>query len=182
MTAIRSTSTPQFEVLLKLKQADSPVFLFLRSEHRLNPYYLLLRERRGNIDDPIAEGGQKFENKGDPKGVSLQSSCSSEDEVGGGGIGDLLGMYDSSSDEEGGGTDDIQDHTVTDMNHPDESKSDLLHGEKQNLSIENGIAADEETKFSKVPSSTNHIDDERRAKRLKRAKMMKGHFALKLME
>jgi len=76
MTATRSTS---FEVLLKLKKADDIEFSFLRSDHKLNPYYLFLRERGGRSDEPVEMEGGKFKNNDKSKGLILEKPFSLSD-------------------------------------------------------------------------------------------------------
>ena len=75
MTAAKCVSLPQFEVMLKVKQADNPEFAFLKTENDCHGYFIWLKqqeERTRKEKETVAKAGGM----------------------------DLLGMYSSSSDEE----------------------------------------------------------------------------------
>ena len=88
LTALRSAGAPQFEIVLKVKQAANPDFGFLLPAHRLHPYYLWLKGRSGRI--AASDGKGKL--AGSPPEAKAQPMSG------------LLAMYSSSS--EGGESDD----------------------------------------------------------------------------
>lgn len=75
MTAAKCVGAPQFEVMLKVKQADNPEFAFLRADNECHGYFIWLKqqeERTRKEKETVAKSGGM----------------------------DLLDMYSSSSDEE----------------------------------------------------------------------------------
>eukprot|EP00978_Attheya_sp_CCMP212_P031810 scaffold121703_cov52-Attheya_sp.AAC.1 len=224
MTAKRSVSAPQFEVLLKVKQADNSDFRFLHAGHALHPYYTWLKQRGGTIV-PVTEI------------VHTSSDSQNNDDATNGAMTGLLGVY-SSSDEEDDDVDETKKSSTNDtMNgllgvysssSSDEEDEDDQTDNKDVGHIttnvaESGPRIEDMTQKSTSASDNDRLDPntipmiddssafsssvevnesstcdgdeparssesihtaiaEQRAKRLKRARMMKGHFALKLME
>jgi hypothetical protein len=224
MTAKRSVSAPQFEVLLKVKQADNSDFRFLHAGHALHPYYAWLKQRGGTIV-PVTEivhtsrPSDSQTNNDDTNGamtglLGVYSSSDEEDdyvdETKKSSTNDtmtgLLGVYSSSSsDEEDDQTDNKDmDNITTNIAESGPRMEDIT---QKSTSASNNDPPDSNTipvindssAFSssvKVKESSTCDGDEparssesihaaiaeQRAKRLKRARMMKGHFALKVME
>jgi len=224
MTAKRSVSAPQFEVLLKVKQADNSDFRFLHAGHALHPYYAWLKQRGGTIV-PVTEivhtsrPSDSQTNNDDTNGamtvlLGVYSSSDEEDdyvdETKKSSTNDtmtgLLGVYSSSSsDEEDDQTDNKDMDNITtnvaesgprmeDITQKSTSASNNDPPDSNTIPVINDSSAfsssvkvkesstcdgDEPTRSSE---SIHAAIAEQRAKRLKRARMMKGHFALKLME
>mmetsp|Transcript_16711 Transcript_16711/g.23227 ORF Transcript_16711/g.23227 Transcript_16711/m.23227 type:complete len:169 (-) Transcript_16711:1337-1843(-) len=167
MTSVKTSAAPQFEVLLKLKQAENTEFGFLKPEHALNPYYLFLKERGGEVDKLLKPKEEK-------EMLSEKSPNEEDSETNGDGIGGLLGMYASSSDEE-------------DDERPREECVGTINGTSSKVTANDQASNTSEAgELIKAPmldkESSSKADDERKAKRLKRARNLKDHFALKLME
>lgn len=170
MTAVRAASAPQFEVLLRLKQAENINFAFLEPGHELHPYYLLLKERSVKISDPLQQENE--------------SASSSNDEKGGGVMSGLVGMYSSSSDDDNEST--MAENSNEAVNPKPPMTLDPVVPATSSEVGEQELGDTNATEGSSLLVTPNKhgssCTDERKAKRLKRAKMMKGHFALQLMD
>eukprot|EP00590_Aulacoseira_subarctica_P000401 CAMPEP_0172435626 /NCGR_PEP_ID=MMETSP1064-20121228/71287_1 /TAXON_ID=202472 /ORGANISM="Aulacoseira subarctica , Strain CCAP 1002/5" /LENGTH=142 /DNA_ID=CAMNT_0013183965 /DNA_START=856 /DNA_END=1280 /DNA_ORIENTATION=- len=106
MAAEKSVTTPQFEVLLKVKQSNNQEFTFLREEDPLNPYFMYLKQQeqlkrnRGNLEDVSNASHSKQESRllvdydsSSSDGINSTTSGRSKD-------GMMLAGYSSSDDEE----------------------------------------------------------------------------------
>jgi hypothetical protein len=134
-TAAKAVSTPQIEIMLKVKQSDNRDFDFLLSDHQWHSYYLHLKDLEDNKQNQTGVG--------------------------------LLGMYSSSYED-----DEVQEDTINKSVELEEPHAvRLIHPEKP-----------EETPDRRIIEINTEDEAARKAKRLNQAKMMKGHFALKLME
>lgn len=144
MTASKCVSLPQFEVMLKVKQADNPEFAFLRTDNNCHGYFIWLKqqeERTRKEKETVAKSGGM----------------------------DLLDMYSSSSDEE----QDLPSDQKT-------TQSELSHEDNTLKVAQPAQAGADGTK--RIDRDGDHEDDAKKAKRLKRAKLMRGHYQLQLME
>ena len=187
-TAERVRSTTQFEVLLKVKESNNPDFDFLKGTHALNPFYQWMKDEND-------EREHEHEHEHEQIRGSVDSTCSGkemkqeilkeEDNA----MGLLnLNMYgSSSSDDESDNELGIQ-HTVPTNNHTNKK----VEEPKTNNSTRSTIAQTEKSSDMKVlkvgvettdvavaagSSNVNIAIVDKRARRLKRAKMMKHHFA-----
>lgn len=150
MTAVKSISAPQLEVMLKVKQGDNPEFAFLKPDNECHSYYVWLKEQQEQMRKEKA---------------TVEKA---------GGL-DLLDMYSSSSDEE---------------STCDEVKlgGDAVATPSADASIEPdvGVTAASTIAVEKVKRPNNAVvgddDEAKKARRLKRAKLMRGHYRLQLME
>lgn len=170
MTAARTSAAPQFEVLLKLKQAGNAEFAFLRPGHTLHPYYFFLKERGGKIDGSISvvrtlKGGKEESNDDNNDKGSQERG---KDSGSGAALSGLVDMYSSSSDDED--------------DEAESSSMDGHEGKSENKKFTDAASNCLSSSETKENEEKRRLQDERRAKRLKRAKNLKGHFALKLME
>mmetsp|Transcript_14914 Transcript_14914/g.21097 ORF Transcript_14914/g.21097 Transcript_14914/m.21097 type:complete len:191 (+) Transcript_14914:754-1326(+) len=172
MTSVRTSAVPQFEVLLKLKQSDNKEFEFLKAEHKYNPYYLFLKDRGGEIDKPVMLNKQKY-NQAEMSDEKSGNEDDKEDDNETSGIGGLLGMYASSSDDDDESPCKECSNAATPSKVSDNNQVSTISA------IDTSINA---TTHNEDEESSSNIDDQRKAKRLKRARNLKGHFALKLME
>ena len=131
-TAVKAVSTPQIEIMIKVKQSNNRDFDFLLSDHQWHSYYLHLKD--------------------------LEDKKQNQTGVG------LLEMYSSSEED-----DEVEEDTIDESGELEEPHAvRLIHPEKPDATADRRIIEMDEAA--------------RKAKRLKRARMMKGHYVLKLME
>mmetsp|Transcript_16664 Transcript_16664/g.30149 ORF Transcript_16664/g.30149 Transcript_16664/m.30149 type:complete len:273 (-) Transcript_16664:43-861(-) len=148
MTAARCVSAPQFEVMLKVKQADNPEFAFLRTDNECHDYFIWLKQQEDRTrkeKETVAKSGGM----------------------------DLLDMYSSSSDDE----QDLPSDQKTAQSEP--SREDIASTKPFNLS---DVSQPTETSDGATKRINRDDEDEKKGKRLKRAKLMRGHYRLQLME
>mmetsp|Transcript_24504 Transcript_24504/g.36713 ORF Transcript_24504/g.36713 Transcript_24504/m.36713 type:complete len:195 (-) Transcript_24504:60-644(-) len=148
MAAEKATITPQFEIMLKVKQQGNQDFGFLDQGNELNPFYCYLKGENTAANQP--------------DDLSSSSTDSPANFAG-------LVDYSSSSEEEGFAEKKVNNNTVDGESNDEE---DVVA--KQAASItENGD-----------PAILLHEEEmeERRAKRLKQARMLNDHFARKIKE
>lgn len=155
MTAGKVRERPQFEVLLKVKEADNPDFSFLQTMHHLNPFYQWLK-----CGKQVTACTNKMDNKTEHE----EAEAEADNSMG------LLNMYGSTSseDESEEGTEvenELAGAGATSL--PDKSSAGVL---------DNNIASDQ-TEEKVAPGTRASCDKEKRAKRLKRAKMLRHHFS-----
>jgi hypothetical protein len=158
MTAIKCVSAPQLEVLLKVKQAGNHEFSFLQTHNECHAYYEWLKERQHEKEGFTSNDKKDSdENKG---GLSL------------------LDMYSSSSDEESTSPDNVAKEQAND--EPQVPSAFDTSEIPQVPSASAPVNDDND----KRPSDDNNDNDAaaKRARRLKRAKLMRGHYRLQLME
>jgi len=172
MTSKKSREAPQFEVLLKVKQADNPEFYFLRLDSELYPFYRW--KRNGKNENEIST--QSVEIKCDAVGLhnrSIQMENENKNSMG------LLDMYGSSSD------DDDDDSDVGSMCSKGSSSAkepiasttsnfEMLPNEDTNKTNKTITCSARDDVLTKKNERTI---EEQRAERLKRAKMLRHHFA-----
>lgn len=161
MTAAKCMSAPQLEVLLKVKQANNPDFAFLNPNNECHAYYLWLKEeqeRKRKEEESVAKAG----------GLSL------------------LEMYSSSSEDE-------ESTTAQETNSQlktCETRATMTHTtqEEDAINAPNGAgtlpvnATGKRSADNKAAFANDGKDEEKKARRLKRAKLMRGHYRLRLME
>jgi len=148
MAAEKATITPQFEIMLKVKQQGNQDFGFLDQGNELNPFYCYLKGENTGADQPD-----------DPSSSSTDSPAN------------FAGLVDylSSSDEEG------------------------FVEKKVNIKTADGESNDKEDVDAKQAASIIEYNDpaillheeemeERKAKRLKQARMLNDHFARRIKE
>ena len=182
-TAERVRSTTQFEVLLKVKESNNPDFDFLKETHALNPFYQWMKDEhdehehdqiRGSVDSTCSGKEMK------------QKTLREEDNA----MGLLnLNMYGSSSSDDESDNELGIHHTVPTNNQHTNKK---VEEPKTNNSTRSTIAQTEMSSDMKVlkvgvettdvvvaagSSNVNIAIVDKRARRLKLAKMMKHHFA-----
>lgn len=156
MAAEKSIATPQFEILLKVKQSNNQDFGFLCQGDALNPLYLFLKQRQQQ------QRGQTFTSADDPTKHNVEESR-------------LLVDYDSSSSDE----------EVSGIDHAKESG----HSSPTSYSFREAdgpalIKAEVGGTCTVVEEKNSLSDGElsTKARRLKRARLLKGHFSLKMMD
>jgi len=149
MTAEKSREAPQFEVLLKVKQASNVDFQFLEINHEFHPFYQWLKQGQNCTDEKVSDQIAKAEQQ--------PSAGETNDSMG------LLAMYDSSSSEE---------ETV---NNNSEKVNDLTEVVTP-VEISSGSCAENKTETEEKPCRSLTMIEEQRAQRLKRAKMLRHHF------
>jgi hypothetical protein len=132
MTAKKSNESPQFEVLLKVKQTKNPNFSFLDADCKLFPFYCWKRDGNDEMGSITKRSSTKYNAQMGISGDSMN----------------LLDMYGSSSDDDS-----------------DADAEDCKDVEALSTSKCGGGA------------NNNEKNDEQRADRLKRAKMLRHHFA-----
>jgi hypothetical protein len=153
MTAVKCVSAPQMEVMLKVKQANNAEFSFLKPDNECHAYYLWLKEQ-------------------EEKRIKQKETVEKA-----GGM-DLLGMYSSSSDDDDESAAE-KDQSAT----APPAKDSTEHPDHLQYTSASVTAADN-TSSAKRPSdfADKHDDAATKARRLKRAKLMRGHYRLQLME
>lgn len=162
MTAIKCVSAPQLEVLLKVKQADNPEFSFLQPHNECHAYYEWLKERQQQQQQ---ESLSRDKEEVDQKKGGLS----------------LLDMYSSSSDEGSTSPDNLDTEQAKDQSQVPSAfdTSEIAEGPSASAPVN-----DDDGDDNKRP--TNEADKDaaaaKRARRLKRAKLMRGHYRLQLME
>jgi len=152
MTAAKCVSAPQLEVMLKVKQADNPEFAFLKPDNQCHAYFVWLKEEQEQI----------------------KREKETVDKAGGM---DLLGMYSSSSDE-----DSAAEETAPVKPCGDNTSVPPVYSQNK---VEDVLGASSSAAGKEKRPSHVGDDDEaaaKKAKRLKRAKLMRGHYRLQLME
>lgn len=164
MTAKKSREAPQFEVLLKLKQADNPEFSFVRVDSDLYPFYRWKRDGKNEYEISTK---------------SVENKCDAEHENSMG----LLDMYGSSSDDDDDDDDSDAGSTCSKGNSSakEQIASTTLKVKDHMLFIE------DENNTKKIITCSARDDaltkknertiEEQRAERLARAKMLRHHFA-----
>jgi hypothetical protein len=163
MTAIKCVSAPQLEVLLKVKQAYNPDFSFLQPHSEWHAYYEWLKERQRKQ--------QKSSSNNDTKEVDEKK----------GGL-SLLDMYSSSSDEESTSPDNFAKEQAEDESQvPSACDTSEI---PQLPSASAPVKDNDDGDYNKRASDDDDNDDAaaKRARRLKRAKLMRGHYRLQLMD
>lgn len=159
MTAKKSREAPQFEVLLKLKQADNPEFSFVRMDSDLYPFYRWKRDGKNKNESSTQSVVKKYEaNNGNSMG--------------------LLDMYGSSSDDDdddsdAGSTGSKGSSAAKEQIASTTSKS-LLPNEDEN-SVNKTIACS--ARDDVLTKKNERTIEEQRAERLNRAKLLRHHFA-----
>lgn len=196
---------PQFQVLLKLKQSHNPDFSFLDESHSLFPLYQYMIQRWPKVmtSDQNNENEKKENRNHDEKnknGGLLDYASSSEDSAAssknekGTNMGGLLGMYDSSDEEDDKDStnpltsieEDLKERT---KRLPDEVNivaTLFKEGKSQNFqSLDEGTHENKKAFDPSFPESKdNNVSsriEELRKKRLKRAKLKKDHFVSKMV-
>ena len=166
MTAEKSVASPQFEVLLKVKQADNEEFAFLREGNALLPYYLYLKQTLKKDQSEVHD--------------TMEGKAQSRDTLAQGG---LVNCYSSSDDE--------ADSEMNPKGTPvvgklvasySSSESEFEGPQATDVSIEPNPAGGSAEQTEPLSSTDEPLDDAIKARRLKRARLLKGHFALKMME
>lgn len=165
MTAKKSREAPQFEVLLKLKQADNPEFSFVRVDSDLYPFYRWKRDGKNEYEISTK---------------SVENKCDAEHENSMG----LLDMYGSSSDDDDDDDDDSDAGSTCSKGNSsakEQIASTTLKVKDHMLFIE------DENNTKKIITCSARDDaltkknertiEEQRAERLARAKMLRHHFA-----
>jgi hypothetical protein len=158
LTAERASNQPQFEVFLKVKEENNPDFAFLYPESKLHSYYSWLKGRNGAIVQERPE--------------SRSSSSSSERKDGLGGL--LAGYGSSSSSSTSDGEESIADGTKIQSDGATEAMGTTTGVDRTGTC--NGD--DNVAKDSAQINTKNLETEEKRAKRLKKAK---AHFESKLL-
>eukprot|EP00558_Chaetoceros_sp_UNC1202_P014378 CAMPEP_0197256256 /NCGR_PEP_ID=MMETSP1429-20130617/74791_1 /TAXON_ID=49237 /ORGANISM="Chaetoceros sp., Strain UNC1202" /LENGTH=150 /DNA_ID=CAMNT_0042719771 /DNA_START=80 /DNA_END=532 /DNA_ORIENTATION=+ len=150
MTAKKSNQVPQFEVLLKVKQANNSDFSFLQPTHYLYEFYQWWKRLECSRDGGYSRGpdGEKVDAEKKP---SLDGVGDDKDM----GILSMYGSSSSSSEEE----------------NEDEGKG----GESSIVEAQRAAIATCSTCEKSDPLSIEEL----RAQRLKRARMLRHHFASK---
>jgi len=152
MAAEKSVATPQFEVLLKVKQSNNQEFTFLYEKDPLNPYYLFMKQQE-----------QLKIKRGDLKDDSNVSDSKEESR--------LLVDYESSSSD--------------DINYTTSGRS------KGGVILAGYSSSDDDQKSAKIEpalSAANPSEEQvslpsgEKDRRLKRARLLQGHFALKMLD
>lgn len=200
LTAKKSVTTPQFEVLLKLKRANDGDFAFLLAGDSLHPYYLHLMSKvrkpqhvdlnkmaaipplvnYASSSDDSGENILKNKSQSSPLVlVACYSSNESDD-----------GNYDAGGDDSDSKKNDCNpsNNAVARQSSNDTPKRECASNpDKMAMNFE-GFKRSETSAVvhRSMDSGTNpdrqvDLSDDQRAKRLRRAKMLKGHFALKMM-
>jgi len=147
MTAKRSIESPQFEVLLKVKQADNPVFSFLQADCELHPFYRWKRDGKDEIVFIEKRCSAEYNAQTEKKGNSMN----------------LLDMYGSSSDDDSDGEGGIAGAVLT--------TSNISSGVHETIMETTMVSAETANKNERAKN------EEQRAERLKRAIMLRHHFA-----
>lgn len=197
ITAQRVVSAPQFEFLLRVKQAGNGQFSFLEPGNSLHAYYLFLkgqiaeRDRTQNVKKS-SSNGEKTGAKVDIKQVDKISSSnclvdyvsSSEESLRGNSeimpsMAGLLTCYDSSDDE-----DEVKKLPVSCEQKSGKGGEDKKEDSKNAITSTDDKEAESSECAAKSVNENIHVssDQDRKAKRLKRAKLMKSHFTLKMKD
>lgn len=168
MTAAKCVSVPQLEVLLKVKQAGNHEFAFLQPNDEYHAYYVWLKEQEQQKQ----------------KEAAASNDMKYRDEKGGL---SLLHMYSSSSDEESSSSSSPKMTNVA----KEQANNILEVPQVQNVSStpeppqKPCALAPVNDDSDKRPRNDDDDDDAaaaaKRARRLKRAKLMRGHYRLQLM-
>lgn len=149
MTAAKCVAAPQFEVMLKVKQANNAEFAFLRPGNDCYAYFVWLKEEQ----ERMKREKETMERAG---GM------------------DLLGTYSSSSDEE-----DEPSAEETAQAKPCENGSVLpVNDSRKDDLVDTNVSTETNDNGKRMESE----EAAKKAKRLKRAKLMQGHYRLQLME
>ena len=173
-TAQKAVESPQLEVMLKLRQShDNPDFWFLRANHQWHAYYQHLKEKaRAKLapKSTTTTATTITAQKSDQDKSRPTRGENDEKDVGNGGLFD--GYASSSEDENDKDKGNDNDKTKAATQEEEEE-------EKKKKKSEREAAAEAE---AAKRARTQAEADERKAKRLKKAKALRGHFALKMME
>jgi hypothetical protein len=158
MAAEKSIATPQFEILLKVKQSDHEDFGFLQEGDMLNPLYLFLKER------------QQLQNR-----EVLDSACVSKKPVQR--ESRMLVEYDSSS----------SDGENCDVGNGQLSINSSLIGSVLKQEDDEMVAEKEKIDITRSVSDEQNLLPERcelskQACRLKRARLLKSHFSSQMKD
>jgi len=179
MTARRASSTPQFELLLKLKQSSNNEFEFLCPHHSLHSYYLFLK-KNGGVIPKSQEITTNIEN--------LDTECQKKTQTQSSSMSTLLAMYSSSEDEHSSSEDEENEESqkleVNALNIPCESDKSVKDNSSRDISDNALTNSEKKTQVGDDCHSKKGILtlDEKKARRLRRARIMKGHFTLKMMD
>lgn len=159
MAAEKSNATPQFEILLKVKQSDDKDFGFLREGDSLNPLYLFLKQRL-QLQNRKAHDSTYVSKKP----AERQSQ--------------LLVEYDSSSSDE----------EISSAENVSGSRISSLKGSVLNQ-VEHDMITKKDRVDTTHPVSSgerifllDHCDLSRKACRLKRARLLKDHFSSQMKD
>ncbi len=153
MAAEKSNATPQFEIMLKVKQANDKDFGFLREGDSLKPLYLFLKQRL-QLQNTKAHHSS-YESK---KSIERQSR--------------LLVEYDSSSSDEeiscaenvsGFGFSPLKDSVSNQVDHNMVTENERVVSSGGNFLID-------------------HCEVSKKACRLKRARLLKDHFSSQMKD
>lgn len=153
ITATKSQESPQFEVLLKVKQQDNVDFEFLNCNHELYPFYQWLKHDNHHG----AENGPKLSEESQSKRQKNHPSMQ------------LLEMYASSSSSD--------DESSVAHSKPNScSKSMDSQVVATVAAAAKDTVAQEMSSQDAIPPRQQSIE-EKRQRRLQRAKMLRHHFA-----
>lgn len=148
ITATKSYESLQFEVFLKVKQQDNIDFQFLKSDHELYSFYQWLKDRNHRIKHK-----SRNETSISDETTGLVDSKTSKKEQ----TMDLLEMYSTtSSDDESSKAEEIKCECAT----------------QEDTSCKDTSSQEESFQTEQVQRT-----EEKRLQRLKRAKMLREHFA-----
>ena len=166
MTAKKSREAPQFEVLLKLKQADNPEFSFVRMDSDLYPFYRWKRDGK---------------NENDISTQSVEKKCDAVNENSMG----LLDMYGSSSDDDDDDDDDSDAGSTCSKGSSSAKQKiasttskgnvDMLPNNEDENNTNKTIACS--ARDDVLTKKNERTIEEQRAERLQRARMLRHHFA-----
>lgn len=172
ITATKSNESLQFEVFLKVKQQDHVDFQFLKADHELYPFYQWLKD----LLSMKCKSRSETRSGNDEMNTIVEmddNELKKEHAMG------LLDMYATSSDDDSE-TAQVKSNVKRGCNDDNDYPKNDQHNAKKtclDATVTQGLCKNSSNQSEIHKTEQLQTMDEKRQKRLKRAKMLREHFS-----